>query len=166
MSLVPEAYRTPTIALYRDPIVAHGSFSSTQIQVVPAGVASPVTYDTEDITPVGMTLSSPSSIRIGIPGLYKVLASAQCNKTTVGFGDLEMFPQINLTPVPNSSTRIQLNQNTELVMTVEWLLQLNTGDELFINLFSPVVGLELLAIPASVSIPAIPSIITTVVRIA
>lgn len=166
MSLVPSgSYANPTTALFSPP-ASYGSFSSTQTQTVPAGIASPVTYDTVDITPVGMALSAPSSIRIGIAGVYKVLASAQCDRSAVGAAELDMFLQIGLTPVPNSASKIQINQNQETVMTVEWIVELDVGDEVFVQFFSPVVGMQLLAVPAAGGVPAIPSIITTVVRIA
>ena len=148
------------------PSPCYGSFSSTQIQGIAVGVPTPATYDTVDIEPVGVALSSPSSIRIGVAGVYRVLSSIQVNKTTGGFAELEMFPQVNLTPVPNSGTRVEVNQNAEIPMTVEWFLDLNVGDEVFIQIYTPAAGLELLAVPAAVGLPAIPSIITTIQRIA
>lgn len=75
-----------------------------------------------------------------------------------------MFIAINGSPVPNSTTRIQINQNQEVVMTVEWFLELNEKDYITIVMFSASAGLQALAIP-SAGIPAIPSIITTIMRI-
>lgn len=148
------------------PAPAYASFSSTQTQTVPAGIASPATFDTADITPVGIAQTAPSALTCGIAGVYKILASAQCDKTTINPGDLEMFLQVNLTPVPNSTTRIQINQNQETVMTVEWLVNLDEGDDVFVQFFSSVVGLQLVAVAATPSVPAIPSIIVTFVKIA
>ena len=167
MSLLPtNTYANPSTALFSPP-AAYGSFSSTATQVIPAGIASPAVFDTADITPVGfpVPLVQPN-IRVGVSGVYKVLASAQCDKTTVGAGDLEMFLQIGLNPVPNSTTRIQINQNTESVMTVEWIVELEKGDDVFVMFFSSVVGMQILAVPAALTVPAIPSIILTLVKIA
>ena len=75
-----------------------------------------------------------------------------------------MFIAVNNTPVPNSATRIQINQNQEVVMSVEWVLELNAKDYITIVMFSATTGLQALAIPAS-AVPAIPSIITTIMRI-
>lgn len=169
MSLVQNiSYANPTTPMF-GPSPAYGSFSSSQTQGIPIGVASPATYNTVDIVPVGVSLVSPglgSVIRIGVPGVYKCLASVQCDRTAAGVGDLEMFPQIGAAPVPNSTTRVQINQNQEVVMTVEWLLTFNTGDLFNVFFFSSSAGQQLLAIPATVSVPAIPSIILTLVKIA
>jgi hypothetical protein len=147
---------------------AYGSFSSTQTQSVPATTETPLVYDTADLTPVGMTCSLPSSdIVITTSGTYKVLASVQCDKTTGGgAGDLEMWVSRNGIAVPNSATRIQINQNTESLMAVEWFLDIPAGVSLSISLYSSTTGLQALAVPASAPVPAIPSIITTILRIA
>jgi hypothetical protein len=148
---------------------AYGSFSSTQTQTLTSNVALPITYDTADLTPVGMTcaLAPSSDIVITRAGTYKCLASAQCDKTSGGgAGDLEMWVAVNGTAVPNSATRLAINQNIEQVMTVEWFLDVSEGDAVSVNTYSPDNGLQLLAVPASSPVPAIPSIITTVLRIA
>jgi hypothetical protein len=148
---------------------AYGSFSSTQTQALTSNVALPVVYDTADLTPVGMTcaLAPSSDIVITRAGTYKCLASAQCDKTGGGgAGDLEMWVAVNGTAVPNSATRIAINANQETVMTVEWFLDVSAGDAVSVNTYSPDNGLQLLAVAASSPVPAIPSIITTVLRIA
>ena len=144
---------------------AYGSFSSTQTQDVTQNTPLPVSHDTQDITPKNIYASLPTTdIYVRNKGVYKVLSSLQCNKTSGGAGDLEMFIVVNGTPVPNSTTRIQINQNQEVVMTVEWFLELEADDYIRIVLFSATTGLQALAI-ASGTIPAIPSIITTIMRI-
>ena len=148
---------------------AYGSFSSTQTQALTSNVALPITYDTADLTPVGMTcaLAPSSDIVLTRAGTYKCLASAQCDKTSGGgAGDLEMWVAVNGTAVPNSATRLAINQNIEQVMTVEWFLDVSAGDAVSVNTYSPDNGLQLLAVAASSPVPAIPSIITTVLRIA
>ena len=171
MALIPTgSFVNPTTALFSRPL-AYGSFSSTQIQQInpafPATAVLTAVYDTLDITPTEMACSVPSGdIVVGSAGVYKVLASAQCDKTSGGSGELDMWVAVDGTPVPNSATKIQINQNQEGVMTVEWLLELNGGDAISVQLGSPNGGMQLLAVPASAPTPAIPSIITTVVRIA
>lgn len=166
MSLIQnQTFANPTTPMF-GPAPAYASFSSTQTQVIPSGLATPCTYDTADIVPFGISNPAPSTLRIGVAGVYKILASAQCDRTAVGTAELDMFLQVNLTPVPNSTTRIQINQNQETVMTVEWLVELDAGDEVFVQFFSSVVGMQLLAVPPAGGVPAIPSIITTLVKIA
>lgn len=159
------SFANPSTALFGPP-PSYASFSSADTQSIPALLATPATFDTVDITPFGISNPAPSTLRIGVPGVYKVQASAQCDRTALLLGDLEMFIQVNLTPVPNSTTRIQINQNQEVVMTVEWLLDLDAGDDVFIQFYSGTVGQRILAIPAAGGVPAIPSIIVTFIRIA
>jgi hypothetical protein len=147
---------------------AYGSFSSTQTQTVAATTDTPITYDTADVPPVGMSCSlSPSAdIVVTDAGTYKVLSSLQVNKTTGGVDEVDMWVSINGTAVPNSATKIEINQNQELVMTVEWFLPLAASDAVSVHLYSPTTGMEALAVAASAPVPAIPSIITTLLRIA
>ena len=144
--------------------IAYGSFSSTQSQNITQGEALPFTYDTQDITPVKISQSG-ENIFVEKGGMYKVMTSLQCNKTTGGNGDLEMWIAINGTAVPNSATRTQINQNQEVVMSVEWFVELSSGDAVSIVGYSRTTGLQALAIPEDPPIPAIPSIITTIMRI-
>lgn len=166
MSLPPTAFANSTTPCFATP-PAYGSFSSTQTQVITATVPLPVVHDTADIPPFGVSCVLPSAnMTIGVAGVYKVLTSAQCNRTAALLGDLEMYVAINGVAVPNSATRLNLNQNIEIVMTVEWLLELAVGDDVSIVVYSSVAGQELLAIPAAAPVPSIPSIITTIVKIA
>lgn len=145
--------------------VAYGSFSSTQIQDISQNTILPFTYDTQDITPVGVSQSG-ETIVVKRSGVYKILASLQCDKTTGSAGDLEMWIAKNGTAVPNSATRIQINQNQELVMAVEWFLNLNANDTIAVVGYSGDTGLRAVSFPVASPVPAIPSIITTIVRIA
>jgi len=151
--------------------IAYGSFSSTDTQLVnpafPILAVLPLVYDTTDITPLGVSCATPSAdIVVATTGVYKVLSSVQCDKTTIGVGDLEMWIAVNGTAVPNSATRIAINQNIESLMAVEWFLELASGDAVSINLASLADGLRALSVAAAAPVPAIPSIITTILRIA
>jgi len=166
MSSVPTGFANPTTACFAPP-AAYGSFSSTQTQPLVALTPLPVVYDTADILPFGVSCALPSAtITIGVAGLYKVLASAQCNRTGLLLGDTEMYVSVNGTAVPNSATRLNINQNIETLMTVEWFLELAVGDDVEVVVYSPVADQELLAVAAAAPVPAIPSIITTILRIA
>jgi hypothetical protein len=144
---------------------AYGSFSSTQTQNLTQNTPLPFTYDTQDITPVGVSQSG-ASIVVQRAGVYKVLSSLQCNKTSGGAGDMEFWIGKNGTAVPNSATRIQINANQEVVMAVEWFLDLAASDTLAVIGFSSTTGLQALAVASAGPVPAIPAIITTILRIA
>lgn len=146
---------------------AYGSFSSTQTQAFAAATPTALVYDTADVTPVGMSCAFPSGdITVTAAGTYKVLASLQCDNTAPGSSVLDMYVAINTVAVPNSATRVAINQNQETVMTVEWLLTLTAGQNVSVYCYAANPGLQALAVPAAPPVPAIPSIITTLVRIA
>jgi len=76
-----------------------------------------------------------------------------------------MYPSINGVAVPNSATRVVINQNIESLMTVEWYLNISQGQYISINLYSTFTGARALAVSASNPVPLVPSIITTIMKI-
>jgi hypothetical protein len=149
------------------PAPAYASFSSTQTQTIAPGVAVPITYNTVDVQPVGIVQGpSPDAITVLQSGVYRILASLQCDNTVPGAQELDMFLTVGVTALPNSATRVAINQAQETVMTVEWIVPLTAGQFFAVTCASAVVGLRALAVAAAGVIPAIPSIITTVMRIA
>lgn len=147
---------------------AYGSFSSTITTPLNPGSETFILYDTIDVIPLaGLTFFLPSSqIIVDRAGIYKCLASVQLDKTSPGLADVDMYPKVNGTAVPNSATKLNLNQNQEDIMTVEWFLSLNANDRIEIALYTTSSGVQALAVPAAPPVPAIPSIITTILRIA
>jgi len=151
------------------PPEAYGSFSSTLNQPLAVGDPTRLLYDTNDIPPVNIALDAPlptALVNIQVTGTYKVIASVQFDRTMGGNSDIDLYPVINLTPVPNSATRISINQNREDIMTVEWFLPMAAGDQLEINCFTNDNGNLAAAFPSVPPVPAIPSIILTVLLIA
>lgn len=146
---------------------AYGSFSSTQTQLLPAGTPLPFVYDTKDVaSSTGVNVLLPSSqIIVSADGTYKILSSLQCD-STVGLQTMNMYLQVNGNPVANTATRVVVNLNLESLMTVEWFVDLTAGDRVEVVGYDQFGGSEALAIAASFPVPAIPSIITTILRIA
>jgi len=167
MSLLPTLpFANPTTSFF-PPAPAYASFSSTQTQLIVPGVPTPITYDTVDIQPVGIVQGpSPDAITVLQSGVYKVIASLQCDNTVPGSQELDMFLKVGVNDLPNSATRVAINQAQETVMTVEWLVSLTAGQFVSVTCSSAVVGLRALAVAAAGVVPAIPSIITTIMRIA
>ena len=147
----------------------YGSFSSTETQSIPnAGNGTTLTFDTTDIANECSLVNPPSSalLTVNHTGVYRVLFSIQLNRTGVGNGTVYAYPVVNGDPVPNSTSKMSINNNEEDVMTVEFILSL-TADQYFgINCYSPTANQEALAIPAFSVNPATPSIILTLNRIA
>lgn len=152
---------------------AYGSFSSTQTQLINAAfpLLSPLTlaYDTADVPPVGVAVigfPGAAPIRVAAAGVYKVLSSVQLDKTTGGLADVDLYITANGVPVPNSATKLNINQNQEDLMTVEWFITLPALGVIEVVLESAVAGIRALAVPAAGTVPSIPSVITTILRIA
>jgi hypothetical protein len=61
---------------------------------------------------------------------------------------------------------MNINNNQEDCLTVEFILTLTADLYVGINCYSPTAGQEALAIPATAEYPATPSVILTVNRIA
>lgn len=141
---------------------AYASFSSTQTQTVTGETI--LTYNTDDITPLNVSRTSTSAVVV-YPGIYKVLASVQTDKTGGGTASLDMYPLVNGVAVPNSATKLNVNKTGEDIMTVEWFLDLSANQEVSLALYSAATGFRALAVPAAPPVPAIPSIILTIVKI-
>ena len=151
---------------YKPPPAIYASFSSTQTQNITQNQVLPLVYNTEDISASGISCTLPSAnIYILETGVYKVLASLQCDRTVTGNASINMYPSINGVPVPNSATRVVINQNIESLMTVEWYLNILKGQYITIDLYSTSTGARALAVAASTPVPLIPSIITTIMKI-
>lgn len=145
----------------------YGSFSSDLTQGLTPGVPLPLVLTTQDvISPTGLAVTLPSpSIAVTATGVYKVLASVQFTKTTGGNGVVDLFPTVNGVAVPNSATRLAIRPSEEDIMTIEWLLRLTLGQGVSIVVYSADTGIQATAFSAMPSVPAVPSIITTIVRI-
>jgi hypothetical protein len=153
-------------SVYNPPSPVYGSFSSDVSQNLTQNVVLELQYNIEDVSSSGVSCTFPSSrIYVQSSGIYKVLSSLQCDKTTGGTGVINMYPSIDGIPVPKSATRVVINQTLESLMTVEWFLTLNAGQYITIDAFSTTTGGRALAIPASPPVPLIPSIITTILKI-
>jgi hypothetical protein len=138
-----------------------------------ATITNPVaiTYSGRSIGSIDVSGTYPNSIIvIPVAGVYKILFSAQCDVSS-GTHYLEIFPVVNGTSVPDSNTRIRLNNATEACLVVEYFLSFNANDKLQLFMIGDSTNVRLLAIPrggppTDPDIPDIPSIIVTIMRIA
>lgn len=171
VGITPNAPDTIDLSVPYAPLFppTHCAYSSSQTQSIVANNILPLVYDTQDTAPSLVSVSLPdSNIVPSNSGLYKVLASVQLNRTSAGNSTVVMFPRVNGTEVANSATYLKINQQEEDVMTVEWFIYLVGGDALQICVYSTDSDNECLAVvrDAPNGIPAVPSIITTILRIA
>ena len=150
------------------PLYASFLSDTTQNATVTNPVA--ITYSEQTIGSINVNGGTYPNSRIVIPtaGVYKVLFSAQCDSST-GTHYLEVFPVVNGITVPDSNTRIRLSAAIESCLVVEYFLSFNANDNLQLFMVSDSTNARLLAITRGTgtpTIPNIPSIIVTVMRIA
>ena len=148
--------------------VSYGSFYSTQTQTATTiNTAKAITYNNAD--PAYGIYRDPgdsSKIKVSRPAIYNVQFSIQVDKTSGGTGRLYIWPAINGTAVPNSASLIQIQgNNAEIFAAANFFLPLSNGDyfQLYFSVDDLSVQLEHFA--ASAPVPAIPSIILTVMQV-
>ena len=165
-SQIDGLYKEPPIT----PItpVSFGSFFSTDTQAAAViNTAYAVTYNNAD-TAYGIYRDpgDSSKIKVSRPAIYNVQFSIQVDKTSGGTGQLYIWPAINGTAVPNSGSLIQIQGNdAEIFSAANFFLPLSNGDyfQLYFSVNS--LDVQLQAFAASAPVPAIPSIILTVMQV-
>lgn len=154
---------------YPEPnVVNFGSFFSTQTQaatVINTGYA--ITYNNAD-TAYGVYRdpADNSKIKVSRPAIYNVQFSIQVDKTSGGTGKFYIWAAINGTAVANSGSLIQIQgNNAEIFSAANFFLPLSNGDyfQLYFSVDSLDVQLQTFA--AAAPVPAIPSIILTVMQV-
>lgn len=138
-----------------------------------ANEARSLYYTTIDIADgIYYDTSNPSNIKFTQNGVYKIGTSVQFDKATASNSDLYLWFRVNnngiITNIPSSASIINLSGSTARNFTyVEIIYQItdyNTqGVEVVMQ--SSDIGITALAIPENGNIPAIPSIITTIIQI-
>jgi hypothetical protein len=149
-----------------------GQFSSSQSQTI-TGVNQPtvITHDTtEQSNGIIYDPLNPSRIVVSRTGTYKFSYSVQLDKSGGGTSPVDMFIKINNNPVPNSSSRtVVVGQNGENFLFCEYILSLNINNYVETVFYSADNTMTITAFPQIVGppiVPAVPSIITTIIQIA
>ena len=149
---------------------AYGSFSSTQTQTIGFAAPQGFDYDTQDTNPpIGMSCGFPSpTISVTDGGTYKVHTCIQAtNIAPSGTDAVDVWLSASGFPVANSARTLSLTSSNAYTFACEWIVTLSPGDGIEVVGFAPgSSNLQAFAVPASSPVPVIPSIITTVLRIA
>jgi hypothetical protein len=149
-------------------LINYGSFFSTQTQAATViNTAKAITYNNAD--PAYGVYRDPadnSKIKVTRPAIYNVQFSIQVDKTSGGTGKLFIWPAINGTAVANAGSLIQIQgNNAEIFSAANFFLPLSNGDyfQLYFSVDDLTVQLQQFA--AAAPVPAIPSIILTVMQV-
>jgi hypothetical protein len=143
----------------------YGSFFSTLTQTNP--VASAVNLMTLNSTTsaYSVRVGQPTSrIYIGETGVYNIQFSAQLDKTSgASAQSIYIWLRVNGTNVANSASQVTLKDTSaEIVAAWNFIVTLETEDYFELAWSSPDTDMQLKAVTASGSVPAIPSVILTV----
>ena len=154
---------------YPEPnVVNFGSFFSTQTQAATTiNTAKAITYNNAD-TAYGVYRDSAdnSKIKVSRPAIYNVQFSIQVDKTSGGTGKFYIWPAINGTAVANSASLIQIQgNNAEIFSAANYFLPLSNGDYFQLYFSVDDLSVQLQQFAAASPVPAIPSIILTVVQV-
>ena len=148
--------------------VSFGSFYSTQTQAATTiNTAKAITYNNAD-TAYGIYRdpADNSKIKVSRPAIYNIQFSIQIDKTSGGTGLFYIWPAINGTAVPNSASLIQIQgNNAEIFSAANFFLPLSNGDYFQLYFSVDDLSVQLQQFAASAPVPAIPSIILTVMLV-
>jgi hypothetical protein len=151
------------------PPLPYGSFSSLASQpVTGANTTTVLTYTTTDYS--SQITFSGSRITPQASGVYRVLSSVQFDTTSGGTQRVTYWYRKNGTNIANTASTFTIANNGENVGTVEILVALNAGDYIELVMISPDANMTAsYTAPSGVApnnIPAIPSIITVIQKLA
>lgn len=140
-----------------------GEFWSTNSQSGSAGVSGSVTFNNSGSVS-GVSVVSNSRLTVAKSGLYNIQFSAQV-ETSAGADTLYIWFKKNGSNIAASNTKAILANNTAQVVTVNILDQANVGDYYQIAYQTANGNATLKAETASGNLPAIPSVIATVIQL-
>jgi hypothetical protein len=145
----------------------HGSFydATTQTNPVANSVNLMRVTSTYDDAETAFSVSRDTNrIYVAETAVYNIQFSAQLDKTGGGASDVYIWLRVNGVSLNNSATKMVIDgPNSEMVAAWNWVISLNAGDYVEIAWQSPDTAVILAAVAASGNIPAIPSVIVTVV---
>jgi hypothetical protein len=151
----------------------YGSFSDSTAQTIPAlpGTLS-VQYNTVElaggVTVANNGLGNPTRLTVPVDGIYAFDISAQMNHTGGGSENITFWAQVNGTAVPRSGSTFEIGGSINRMLPFVRLCVSMTAGQYLEWLFGAQAGTGtvLAQFAAAGGVPAIPSVIANVNRIA
>lgn len=143
----------------------HASYFDTTTQTNPvANAVNLFTYNSL-VSDFGVTRGIPTSrIYVSDTGIYNFQFSAQLDKSGGGASAVYIWPRINGANVPDSASKVVIDgPNSEIIPAWNFVLVLKAGDYFELAWESSDTNVLIPYVAATGNIPAIPSIILTVV---
>ena len=144
----------------------YGSFYDTTTQnVVGVNTYQPVTINTTDISNQ-VSIANSSHIVIANSGIYNIQFSLQIDKTQGSGAHIYIWLRKNGLDVPNSATELAVQgTSSEIVAAWNFVVQSEANDYYELMISATDIHIRLKAVSANGVVPAIPSIILTVVSV-
>ena len=154
-------------------VPSYGEFVSNTTQLLPATIQTLLTLDAKNLGTPDVVSATPfptTAVRVQTTGVYRAIVSAQLEKLGGGgTNEIQLWWAVNGLNQPNTNSKVDVNQNINLVMTIESVFSLTAGDTLGLVGYTPVGSVQcaVVAIPVNANHPvAVPSIILDIQRIA
>jgi hypothetical protein len=152
------------------PLSAVAQFSDTTDQPV-ATVPTVIKFNTVDYASGGLSLVAGSRLTVATTGTYRFDLSAQMLHTGGGTETITFWARVNGTNLPNSASSIEMgNNNNRALPYIPLLVSMTAGQYLeWVFLATAGTAIRVEAFPAVVgppAVPAIPSVIAGVYRLA
>ncbi len=141
----------------------YGQFYDTTTQTTAVATATPVTFNTTDIS-VGVRLRSPSTseIEVDTEGVYNFQVSMQFDSAAGSNHDVWVWFRKNGTNIANSAMYLNIQNNqSEVLQSFNLLVEMKAGDYLEVMWEVGNINAQMASFPATGVHPAIPSIILT-----
>jgi hypothetical protein len=144
----------------------YGSFYDTTTQnVVGVNTYQPVRLNTTDLSNQ-VSIANSSHIVVANSGVYNIQFSLQIDKTQGSGAHIFIWLSKNGINVPNSATELAVQgTNSEIVAAWNFVVQSEANDYYELMWSATDIHIRLKAVGASAVVPAIPSIILTVVSV-
>lgn len=123
----PGVGRVAAVECSPTPTATCATAFSTSSQSLTAGTAALVRHDSVPFS-YGIATTTGASGAFTVPsmGVYKIIPSLQC--LGAGNGEITIWIKVNSTNIANTATNTHFKQNDEIVITCEYLLELDAGD--------------------------------------
>lgn len=147
---------------------SYGSFYSTDTQTLNTNAETLITHNGTFISTPDIVLLTPSQFQINTAGVYKFVYSIQADKLAGGgtTADVEVYIRDGGGAFPNSSSRTNITNAVEIVLTCEYILSFTKGETIQVGAYTTGTNIRFAYFPPVGTAPATPSIITNIIRIA
>jgi hypothetical protein len=144
----------------------YGNFFDTTTQtIVGVNTHQPIRLNTTDLSNQ-VSIANSSHIVIANSGVYNIQFSLQVDKTTAAGAHIYIWLRKNGLDVPNSATELAVQGTfSEIVAAWNFVVSPNANDYYELVMSSTDINIRLKAVSANGVVPAIPSVIVSVVSV-